>query len=169
MPSQNKNFETFENQNEENFNFEDFGNDQNQGLPLARTIDHMWIKNKLQPDQQPTISNEEFKQNLKEIFERWIRTSDEDYFIVDFPVNDVSDEMKDLINYEEHRDDYYLHGIKFRIVRNGDVHVMEWSKVWDQYFVSEDCITEIKSELAENSYYDSCTGMLIDYDDSDDY
>ena len=129
----------------------------------------MWIQNKLQPDQQHTISNEEFKQNLKEIFERWIRTSDEDYFIVDFPVNDVSDEMKDLINYEEHRDDYYLHGIKFRIVRNGDVHVMEWSKVWDQYFVSEDCITEIKSELAENSYYDSCTGMLIDYDDSDDW
>ena len=76
-----------------------FGNDQNQGLPLARTIDRMWIQNKLQPDQQPIISNEEFEQNLKEIFERWIRTSDEDYFIVDFPVNDVSDEMKDLINF----------------------------------------------------------------------
>ena len=166
MPSQNKNFETFENRIEENFNIEDFGNDQ--GLPLARTIDHMWIQNKLQPDQQPIISNKDFEQNLKEIFERWIRTSDEDYFIVDFPVNEVSGEMKDLINYEEHRDDYYLHGIKFRIVRNGDVHVMEWSKAWDQYFVSEDCITEIKSELAENSYYDACTGMLIDYDESDD-
>ena len=99
----------------------------------------------------PTISHKDFKQNLKEIFENWIKTSDEQELFVDFPVNEVSDEMKELINYDEHREDYFLHGIRFRLWRNGEVYVMEWSKVWDQYFVSEDCITTIKSELAEDS------------------
>ena len=111
--------------------------------------------------------NETYKGIVPDWFLEELKTNEPDRAKKTYDEVNVVIPSNDLINYEEHRDDYYLHGIKFRIARNGDVHVMEWSKVWDQYFVSEDCITEIKSELAENSYYDPCTNILLDYDGPD--
>ena len=161
MPSQNSNFEKFENRNFENENFEDFGNDQNRGLPLAQLIDRMNIKSKLD------VAHKDFKQILTDMFEDWIITSDEPYFDVHF--DEVSDEIKDLIDYEDRAPYYDKNGFNFRIVCNGEVYERKWDEGLNRFYTVEDCLTDIYSELVKDARYDACTEAVWFPDSEDSY
>ena len=105
-----------------------------------------------------------FRENLKTQFERFMKTSNDLYFDIHFDVDEVSDEIKSYLHYneedyEDRTEIYNKYGFKFRIIRNGDVYNIRRDRFNDEY-VSEDCLIAIKSKLAEKVYYDACTNTV---------
>lgn len=111
------------------------------------------------------MANKNFKNQMKAKFETFMKSSSDLYLDLHYEVDEVSDEMKELLHYNEEdyehlTEKYNEHGFNFRIIRNGEVYELLWDKGLNDFYVCEDCLTMIKSDLKEDLYYDACVNEV---------
>ena len=104
------------------------------------------------------MANKNFKNQLKAKFETFMKSSSDLYLDLHYEVDEVSDEMKE--DYEHLTEQFNEHGFNFRIIRNGEVYELRWDKGLNNFYVCEDCLTMIKSDLKEDLYYDACVNEV---------
>ena len=111
------------------------------------------------------MENQNFKNQMKAKFETFMKSSSDLYLDLHYEVDEVSDEMKELlqyneVGYEHLTEQFNEHGFNFRIIRNGEVYELLWSKYLNDFYVCEDCLLMIESELKEDLYYDACVNEV---------